>query len=166
VLIVIRPGVQINAIEGDALRADGNRRDVRTHVVIEAVLVHAEVSRRVAQANEAWQELRLRILKRHRRPARVRGSDCHGRIVTRCQSWAENPRNVSQRIVRVLAKTHTCARATGCNSPAASIRVSPPKKRRNATVHKLSCSDEARLLLVMTIVRGPPARSALTPSGT
>jgi hypothetical protein len=70
VLIVIRPGVQINAVEGDALRADGNRRDVRTHVVIEAVLVHAEVSRRVAQSNEARQELRLRILKGHRRPAK------------------------------------------------------------------------------------------------
>jgi hypothetical protein len=70
VLIVIRPGVQINAIEGDALRADGNRRDVRTHVVVEAVLVHAEVSRRVTQPNEARQELRLRILKRHSRPAK------------------------------------------------------------------------------------------------
>jgi hypothetical protein len=74
VLIVIRPGVQINAIERDALSANGNRRDVRTHVVVEAVLIHAEVSRRVTQSNEARQELRLRILKRHRRPAKC-GSD-------------------------------------------------------------------------------------------
>ena len=66
-LIVIRPGVQINAIERDALRADGNRRDVRTHVVVEAVLVHAEVARRVAQPNEARQELRRRSVQgRHR----------------------------------------------------------------------------------------------------
>ena len=66
-LIVIRPGVQINAIKRDALRADRNRRDVRTHVVIEAVLVHAEVSRRVAQPDEARQELWLRSLHgRHR----------------------------------------------------------------------------------------------------
>jgi hypothetical protein len=70
VLIVIRPGVQINAIKGDALRADGNHGDVRTHLVIEAVLIHAEVSRRVTQSNEARQELRLRILKGHRRPAK------------------------------------------------------------------------------------------------
>jgi hypothetical protein len=70
VLIVIRPGVQINAVEGDALGADGNHRDVRTHVVIEAILVHAEVSRRIAQTDEARQELRLRIVKRHRRPAK------------------------------------------------------------------------------------------------
>jgi len=46
--MVIRPGVQINTIEGDALRANWNDRDVRTHVVVEAVLVHAEISRRVA----------------------------------------------------------------------------------------------------------------------
>ena len=51
-LIVIRPGVQINAIKRDALRADGNHCDVRSHVAIEAVLVHAQVQRRIAQANE------------------------------------------------------------------------------------------------------------------
>jgi hypothetical protein len=70
VLIVIRPGVQINAIERDALSANRNCCDVRTHVVVEAVLVHAQVSRRVAQSNEARQEFRLRILKKHRRPAK------------------------------------------------------------------------------------------------
>ena len=52
VLILVRPSVEVNAIECDALRADGNHRDVRTHVAIEAVLVHAEVLRRIAQANE------------------------------------------------------------------------------------------------------------------
>jgi hypothetical protein len=59
VLIVIRPGVQINAVERDALDTYGDRRDVRTHVMIEAVLVHAEVPRRVAQSDEARQELRF-----------------------------------------------------------------------------------------------------------
>ena len=69
-LIVIRPGVQINAIEGDALRANRDDRDVRTHFMIEAVLVHAEVSRRVAQTDEARQELRFRIPRgKHRRLA-------------------------------------------------------------------------------------------------
>jgi hypothetical protein len=80
---VIRPGVQINAVERDALRADGNDRDVRTHVVVEAVLVHAEVSRRVAQSDEARQELWLRSVHgRHRAAQQNCGSDrlgmsCH-----------------------------------------------------------------------------------------
>jgi hypothetical protein len=56
---VIRPGVQINTIERDALRANWNDHDVRSHVMVETVLVHAEISRRVAQADEAGQELRL-----------------------------------------------------------------------------------------------------------
>ena len=53
VLILVRPSVEVNAVECDALRADGNHWDVRTHVAIEAVLVHAQVLRRIAQANEA-----------------------------------------------------------------------------------------------------------------
>jgi hypothetical protein len=76
VLIVIRPGVQINAVEGDTLRANRNRRDVRTHVMVEAVLVHAEVSRCVTQSNEARQELRLRSVHgRHRAVQQNCGSD-------------------------------------------------------------------------------------------
>ena len=68
VLIVIRPGVKINAVKSDALCADGNYRDVRSHFVVEAVLVHAEISRRVAQPDEARQECRWRIvLRKHRR---------------------------------------------------------------------------------------------------
>jgi hypothetical protein len=52
VLILVRPSVEVNAVECDALRADRNHCDVRTHVAIEAVLVHAQVLRRIAQANE------------------------------------------------------------------------------------------------------------------
>ena len=51
-LILVRPSVEVNAVECDALRADRNHCDVRTHVAIEAVLVHAQVLRRIAQANE------------------------------------------------------------------------------------------------------------------
>jgi hypothetical protein len=56
---VIRPGVQINAIESNALGADRNDRDVRSYVAVEAVLVHAEISRRIAQSDKAREERRL-----------------------------------------------------------------------------------------------------------
>jgi hypothetical protein len=52
VLILVRPSVEVNAIECDALRAYRYHRDVRAHVAIEAVLVHAQILRRIAQANE------------------------------------------------------------------------------------------------------------------
>jgi hypothetical protein len=52
VLIVVRPSVEVNAVECDALRADRNQRDVRSHVAIESVFVHAQILRRIAQANE------------------------------------------------------------------------------------------------------------------
>jgi hypothetical protein len=51
VLILVRPSVEVNAVECDSLRADGNHGDV-THVAIEAVLVHTQVLRRIAQADE------------------------------------------------------------------------------------------------------------------
>jgi hypothetical protein len=97
VLIVIRPGVQINAIERDTLRANGNRRDVRTHIVVEAVLVHAKVSRRVAQSNEARQELRLRSLHgRHRAAQQNCGSDrlgmsCHSMPIMKREGEKVSP---------------------------------------------------------------------------
>jgi len=50
---LVRPGVQVNAIEGDPLRADWDGAEVRPHVAIEAVLVHAEVRWGVAQSDEA-----------------------------------------------------------------------------------------------------------------
>jgi len=46
--IVLRPGVEFKTIEGDALYADGNVHELRTHVPIEAVLVHAEIARRIS----------------------------------------------------------------------------------------------------------------------
>ena len=85
-LIVIRPGVQINAIERDALSADGNHGDVWTHIVVETVLVHAEVSRRVAQSDEARQELWLRSVHgRHRAAQQNCGSD---RLAMSCHSMS------------------------------------------------------------------------------
>jgi len=69
-LIVVGPGIEVKAVEGDALRADWDHREERTNVAIEAILVHAEIRRRVAQPDEARQE-RGRLGERPR-PPRVR----------------------------------------------------------------------------------------------
>lgn len=52
-LIVVRPCIEVNAIEGDALDANAQGEDARPHFAVEAVLVHAEIGGGVAQANEA-----------------------------------------------------------------------------------------------------------------
>jgi hypothetical protein len=53
---VIRPRVEINAIERDPLLANSNDGHATAHFTIEAILVHAKVTRCVAQPNEpGWQ---------------------------------------------------------------------------------------------------------------
>ena len=52
-LIVVRPGIEVNAIEGDSLDADAKGGDARAYFPVETVLVHAEVGRGVAHADEA-----------------------------------------------------------------------------------------------------------------
>jgi len=55
-LIVVRPCIEVNAIEGDALDADAESEDAGAHFAVEAVLVHAEIDGGVAQSDEArWQ---------------------------------------------------------------------------------------------------------------
>ena len=62
-LIVVRPCIEVNAVEGDSLNADAKREDARAHFAIEAVLVHAEIGGGVAQSNEAWRrDVRLRCV--------------------------------------------------------------------------------------------------------
>jgi hypothetical protein len=51
--MVICPGIQVKAIESDALRADWYGAEARPYLAIEAVLVHREIRWRVAEANEA-----------------------------------------------------------------------------------------------------------------
>ena len=53
-LIVIRPCIEVNAVEGDSLDADAQGEDARPHFAVEAVLVHAEVGGGVTQSDEAW----------------------------------------------------------------------------------------------------------------
>jgi len=57
-LIVVGPGVEVKAVKSDPLRADWNHGKQRTNLAIEAILVHSEIRRCVAQANKPRQERR------------------------------------------------------------------------------------------------------------
>jgi len=50
---VVRPGVQFKAIEGDPLSADRDYREEWPHLGVEAIGVHAQIARRIAQPIEA-----------------------------------------------------------------------------------------------------------------
>ena len=52
-LIFLGGGFHFKAIEGATLDADPDLRQVRTDLAIEAILVHAEETGRVAQTDEA-----------------------------------------------------------------------------------------------------------------
>jgi hypothetical protein len=51
--MVIRPSIQVKAIESDALGADWDGAEARPYLAVEAVLVHREIRWRVAEANKA-----------------------------------------------------------------------------------------------------------------
>jgi len=57
-LIFIGPGIEVKPVEGDSLRADRDRGEERTNIAIEAILVHSEIRRGVAQADKARQKRR------------------------------------------------------------------------------------------------------------
>ena len=63
-LIVVRPCIEVNAVEGDSLDADAESEDAWAHFSVEAVLVHAEIGGGVAQADEArWRHgMRVRCV--------------------------------------------------------------------------------------------------------
>jgi hypothetical protein len=52
-LIVVGPGIEVKTVESDSLRIDWNCREGWTNLAIEAILVHAEIQRGVAQPDEA-----------------------------------------------------------------------------------------------------------------
>ena len=54
-LIVVGPGVEVKAVKSDPLGADWNHRKERTNLAIEAILVHSEIRRGVAQADKPRQ---------------------------------------------------------------------------------------------------------------
>ena len=59
-LIVVRPCIEVNAVEGDSLNADAQGEDARAYFPVEAVLVHAEIGGGVAHADQAGQRRGLR----------------------------------------------------------------------------------------------------------
>ena len=59
----ISPGVEVNAIEGETLRSNGNDREVRADFAIEAVLVHAKIGGRIPKSQEA--RCRLIVVSPH-----------------------------------------------------------------------------------------------------
>jgi len=54
--IRVCPGIEFLPIERDAALADGDLRQRRAYLVVEAVAVHTEVRGRVAVANEARED--------------------------------------------------------------------------------------------------------------
>jgi len=68
-LILLGGGFHFKAIEGAALGADPDLRQVRTNLAIEAILVHAEETGRIAQTDEAWGHRHIDFTN-HRRPVR------------------------------------------------------------------------------------------------
>jgi hypothetical protein len=54
--MLVHPGIEIKAIEGFALDADRNQRHPGPDLSIEAVLVHAEIPRRIPEPEEAREE--------------------------------------------------------------------------------------------------------------
>jgi hypothetical protein len=68
-LIFLGGGFHFKAIESAALHADTDLRQARTNLAIEAILVHAEETGRIAQTDEARRH-RHKDFNNHRRPAR------------------------------------------------------------------------------------------------
>ena len=62
--ILVDPGIQFKAVEGDALASDGHFHEVRPNLLIEAVAVHSEVARNIPKADQAredWERFALRF---------------------------------------------------------------------------------------------------------
>ena len=51
-LIVVDPSVEFKAVEADTLLANGDFGQIRPHLGVEAVAVHAEVARRITKADD------------------------------------------------------------------------------------------------------------------
>lgn len=54
--MLLDPGIEIKAIEGFALDADRNQRQPGPDLLIEAVLVHAEIPRRIPEPQQTGEE--------------------------------------------------------------------------------------------------------------
>jgi hypothetical protein len=59
-LIVVGPGIEVKPVKGNPLGADRDHGEERTNLTIEAIFVHAEIRRGIAQPDEARQNVRRR----------------------------------------------------------------------------------------------------------
>jgi hypothetical protein len=64
--MLVGPRIEVKAIEGDALSTDRYSRDQGAHFAVEAVLVHAEIPRRIAQSQQSGRENQARRCTRIR----------------------------------------------------------------------------------------------------
>jgi hypothetical protein len=87
VLIVIRPGIEVKAIEGDALFPDGDFNEAGAHLGIEPIAVHAEIGRRISKPYEAR---RIFILPTHREGHEKQRSIFRARIGASARSLRKN----------------------------------------------------------------------------
>jgi hypothetical protein len=51
---VVYPGIQFKAIKGNTLLSDANFNEIRPHLGVEAVPVHAQIERRVPETDQSW----------------------------------------------------------------------------------------------------------------
>jgi hypothetical protein len=58
--MLVGPRIEVKAIEGDALATDRYDGYPRPHLKFEAVLVHAEIPRRIAQPQQSGRESEAR----------------------------------------------------------------------------------------------------------
>lgn len=91
--MVVGPCIEVKAIEGNALRADRDGDQTDTDIAVEAVLVHAEIRRRVAKPDEAGNG----NARRHGTYTGIRAASCCmerrlpacGRSGERIRGWHE-----------------------------------------------------------------------------
>ena len=57
---MVCPRVQVNTVKGDSFGTNANHSDERADLAVEAVFVHAQITWRIPEANEAWRNRRCR----------------------------------------------------------------------------------------------------------
>ncbi len=109
-LIVLEPRVEFKPVEADTLLADGHLGEERPDLGVEPIAVHAEVTRRVAEADDAWRDGRCRAFGRlgHCRGFRRRCSRAadpgSGPSAVPLRSTASGPEPGSARARRAFAE--------------------------------------------------------------
>jgi hypothetical protein len=58
--MLVCPRVQVNTVKGDSFGTNANHSDERADLAVEAVFVHAQITWRIPEANEAWRNSRCR----------------------------------------------------------------------------------------------------------